>query len=1005
MPTIIRASHPISFQLLNRDRHPVIGIFDGHQGQMSNLEITNSSRRDLRPKTLSGEPSDKNHHFELRFRPGTLSVNGTQVAVEAGASGWKISRPIENDGAVSLYLLCTTSATLKAGDTTAVTLQHLSADGSGGARGTRVELKWDTGALEYVGGDPAQSPEPLVGGHRVQHLSIVNERGQKHIPLHVGIVGGNKVLNDGSKNTLKMRITNLLKQGEGNIQLNPKKDPPDPEQPESMFRFSFDASDTEEWTLGSKSQVHNIVITAVARNIAFEKRKDTLGERTVWTLWPTEAVILEPDQFIDVTIDNVITSHPSGQANIYVNYKNIPGYWDGDFVCDIEKGPVVYRGQRVGVGATNPKAKLHVNGNLRVETDVDANGNVTIGKADPKARLSVRGGPRIFTPTGSPVSSGGDVHTWAVGVTPFNPPLRVDDVLTIGDQSRKVTRIHNPNHVEVDRAWPRATNGTMSVLRESEAGELVDIQDKAGKTQVHVASNGNVGIGNANPIGPLSVGDSSVDNSDGYIVIAKKAGNTNRHVRLGLDGNLNFVIGDFGGQNIATTWTSPFSLSYAAPNNSLYVHSSGKVGIGTNEPSKTLTVKGGLRVNDEVSIGGMSQFDVDAHMVPGGRFRVTPEGRVGIGLQHPGTHINSNGSFFRADSAGRILQVHSETHESVLILSSNQNQNNAHLGGVYFTRTGAQGDAHREVAGIQCRQNHDGDLAGGILNFFTKPSGNGAGADNPRMVIRENGRVGIGTTDPQVPLEIQSYENHNPGNIAGIAGAVLAMTVLSKISVKAHGAVTSGVTFFTYSDARIKTDLRSSNPVADLDILSRLQVTDFKYIDVGTCGTRQKKGLIAQQVEEVFPQAVSQLTGVVPDIYRNAPHADGWIETSNDLKQGDRVRLITQQGDAVYEVLEALPDRFRTELKSGSDQVFVFGREVKDLRILDHDAIAILNVSATQQLKKEMDQQVAALSVENAELRAANDTLNRRLQLLESKLEAIAGVMGAANGSNGNGRH
>jgi len=64
----------------------------------------------------------------------------------------------------------------------------------------------------------------------------------------------------------------------------------------------------------------------------------------------------------------------------------------------------------------------------------------------------------------------------------------------------------------------------------------------------------------------------------------------------------------------------------------------------------------------------------------------------------------------------------------------------------------------------------------------------------------------------------------------------------------------------------------------------------------------------------------------------------------------------------------------------------------------------MLNVSATQQLKKELDQEVKALRVENAELRAANDALAKRLQLLESKLEAVLGVM-STNGSNGNGTH
>jgi cell division protein FtsB len=72
---------------------------------------------------------------------------------------------------------------------------------------------------------------------------------------------------------------------------------------------------------------------------------------------------------------------------------------------------------------------------------------------------------------------------------------------------------------------------------------------------------------------------------------------------------------------------------------------------------------------------------------------------------------------------------------------------------------------------------------------------------------------------------------------------------------------------------------------------------------------------------------------------------------------------------------------------------------------VDYDAIAMLNVSATQQLKREKDEAVKALWAENAELKAANDALTKRLQLLESKTETILNLAAAKSGSNGNGRH
>ena len=58
-------------------------------------------------------------------------------------------------------------------------------------------------------------------------------------------------------------------------------------------------------------------------------------------------------------------------------------------------------------------------------------------------------------------------------------------------------------------------------------------------------------------------------------------------------------------------------------------------------------------------------------------------------------------------------------------------------------------------------------------------------------------------------------------------------------------------------------------------------------------------------------------------------------------------------------------DAFRTAFKPSGDQVFVHGREVEDYRTVDYDAIAMLNVSATQQIKKELD----AVKIENAKLK------------------------------------
>ena len=62
---------------------------------------------------------------------------------------------------------------------------------------------------------------------------------------------------------------------------------------------------------------------------------------------------------------------------------------------------------------------------------------------------------------------------------------------------------------------------------------------------------------------------------------------------------------------------------------------------------------------------------------------------------------------------------------------------------------------------------------------------------------------------------------------------------------------------------------------------------------------------------------------------------------------------------------------------------------MNDFRVVDYEAIAMLNVSATQQIKKENDAEVKALQEENASLRARLAALEAKEKTRDSKLAAI----------------
>ncbi len=247
------------------------------------------------------------------------------------------------------------------------------------------------------------------------------------------------------------------------------------------------------------------------------------------------------------------------------------------------------------------------------------------------------------------------------------------------------------------------------------------------------------------------------------------------------------------------------------------------------------------------------------------------------------------------------------------------------------------------------------------------------------LILDNAGRVGIGTDNPsKAKLEIQGSQSYKMpkfdyftlgGSLQqdyNLQSHPLSLYADNKIAAQA---------VMAFSDERIKNIQGRSDSATDLQTLLGIEITDYRYKDVIGKGDAPHKKVIAQQVERVFPQAVNKHTDVIPDIYQQASFMDGWVELATDLKQGERVRLISDKTEGVHEVLEVGKDKFRTDFKPEGDTIFVFGREVNDFGNVDYDAISMLNVSATQQIKKEMD----ALKAENA-------ALNARLEALEAKI-------------------
>ena len=88
------------------------------------------------------------------------------------------------------------------------------------------------------------------------------------------------------------------------------------------------------------------------------------------------------------------------------------------------------------------------------------------------------------------------------------------------------------------------------------------------------------------------------------------------------------------------------------------------------------------------------------------------------------------------------------------------------------------------------------------------------------------------------------------------------------------------------------------------------------YEGADTASDKVAAKVVAQQVERVYPQAVSRSTDVVPDIYQRAKVKDGWVKLATSLIKGERVRLIGKKTER-YGLRQLAKISDRIESQSG----------------------------------------------------------------------------------------
>lgn len=534
---------------------------------------------------------------------------------------------------------------------------------------------------------------------------------------------------------------------------------------------------------------------------------------------------------------------------------------------------------RIGINTPFPSEVLDVFGNTKITGQTTMNGNTQIqGTLTQSGVMLKSGGNSLFNLGGE-----GVYHDFTIHTQQFSNLFFVD-----GSTNRIGINNPNPSAVfDVDGTTKFSGSFTQydgnSVFNEGGGDYNFRIESDAKSNMFFVDGGENrIGIGRTNPTHTLDInGDLRVDG-------------TSLH-----EGDLIHESGNVSFNN--SNGNHSFSISTSNIDSLFFVDgSANKIGINTSTPSAMLEVVGSTTIDGLFLAYGPSIFNqngldknlrVESMDNPNMLFVDAGENRIGIGTNSPSHTLNINGDLKVEGTSvheGNLTQRSGNVKFNNLeesydfSIATNNISSIFHVDGT-LDRIGINTpspSALLDIVGdIELNgnmQTYNGNIVfneGGNSNDFRVES-----ISNPDMFIVDGStnRVGIGAAIPTATLAVKGTvrmdheEITGPDNwpfefrnssITGFRGGLritnggyLEMTNKANLAAPNKARLDDMGNWTAVSDRRLKKDIVTANGL----LAKTLQLNPVHYIFKTDVEEKNQLGLIAQEVQKVFPEFVTE---------------------------------------------------------------------------------------------------------------------------------------------------